>query len=280
VRLWAALGAASVVCAALALGRGARWQASRHETRLSELSTRELANLFLFIEPARLVRWSALGFLVVLLAALFMTRNVALAIGLAAGSWAVPFVAVRWLRKRRLERLLMQLPDALDAWAMSLRAGMAVNQTIAQLAHQQPVPIAQEFSVVSREQRVGRSLDEAMQSLAARVPLRECELLVTTVRIARETGGGLAEALDRLAATLRRKLAMESKIRALTAQGKIQGVIVAALPLMVMLALFWLQPQSMQPLLTTWAGWGTLAAIAVLEIVGYLLIRRIVNIEI
>jgi tight adherence protein B len=274
---FAALAAAALV---YALGHTATSQAARYEIELTRLSQRDFAQLFLFVEPKSLVRMSAAVFAVVLGVVWATSGSVAMASVAALATWVLPFVLVRWLRARRNRLILKQLPDALDAWSMSLRSGMALNQAIAQLANQQPAPIGQEFALVNREQKLGRPLDEAMQSLAVRVPLREAELLVTTVRIARETGGGLAESLDRLADSVRRKLTMEGKIRALTAQGKIQGIVVAALPVVVLLSLHWLQPETMRLMWSTPIGWATAGVIVVLEIVGFLLIRRIVRIDI
>jgi tight adherence protein B len=278
--VYALASAIAVACGVITVGRELRQHAARHEAYLIDLSTRDLASLFLFVGTATLVRASAVAFIAVLSLTLALTGRVTIAVAAAACTWLLPSLLVRALRRRRLSRLLRQLPDALDAWAMSLRAGMAVNQAIAQIAQQLPPPLCQEFLVLSRENRVGVTLDRTLQGFAERVPLPEVALLVTTVRVAREAGGSLAESLDRLAVNLRRKLALQDKIRALTAQGRIQGIVVAALPIVVMLALFWLQPQSMEPLLTTATGWATLGVIAGLEVLGYYLIRRIVSIEV
>ncbi len=280
VELYTAFGSVAIACAVLALGQLLRRHARRHEQLLVEQTVHDLASLFLFIDAARLVRWCAAAFVAVLLLTLLVTGNVMLAITLAGATWLLPSLIIRHLRRRRLERLARQLPDALDGWAMSLRSGLSVNQALAQLAQQQPAPLGQEFAVMSREQRVGVPLDRALQGLVTRVPLGEFALLATTVRVARESGGSLAESLDRLAANQRRKLAMHDKIRSLTAQGRIQGIVVAALPILVMAALFWLQPAAMQPLFSTPAGWATVGAVIALEGVGYWLIRRIVHIEV
>ncbi|MBK6598272.1 MAG: type II secretion system F family protein [Proteobacteria bacterium] len=277
---WALLTALAVIVAAYSLVRGARRQAARHESRLVGLSAHEFADLFLFIEPAALVKWSSALFVAVLALAFWLTDLAVLAMLLAVGTWFVPGLTVRWLRKQRQQRIARQFPDGVDALAMALRSGLSLNQAISVLAEQQPAPLGQEFALVSRRQRVGISLDEALQAFAGRVPLDESEMLVATVRIARETGGTLAESLDRLAATLRRKLALQDKIRALTAQGRIQGIIVALLPPFLMVVLLWLQPASMWPLFTTAVGWMTLIVIGLLELLGIFLIRRIVRIEI
>ena len=99
------------------------------------------------------------------------------------------------------------------------------------------MPTSQEFAIVLREQRLGVSLDAALENLAARINLQSVALAVSAMRIAYDSGGGLAEALERSAATLRNQLAIESKIRALTSQGKLQAVIVGLLPMVLLLIL-------------------------------------------
>jgi len=144
----------------------------------------------------------------------------------------------------------------------------------------QPAPISQEFALVLREQRLGVPIDKALQGFAVRVDLPDARMLVTTLAIARELGGGLAEALERYARMVRRRLALENRIRALTAQGKLQGWIMGALPLGLAAVLWWLNPKEMNQLVESPAGWSVIAVLLVLEWVGFLLIRRIVQIRV
>jgi tight adherence protein B len=116
--------------------------------------------------------------------------------------------------------------------------------------------------------------------MAARLKLEEIELVVAAMTIARDVGGNLAETLDQLASTLRAKATMEGKIRALTSQGKLQGLIVGMLPLFLMLVLSKMQHDAMQPLFTTVIGWLVLGVIAILEVIGFLMIRKIVTIDV
>ena len=131
-----------------------------------------------------------------------------------------------------------------------------------------------------REHRVGLPLEQALQGLAERSGLHDFHLLVATLGIARDLGGGLAEALERFASTLRRRLALEARIRALTAQGRLQGVIMGALPLALGWVLYLMEPSVMGRMFSEPLGWVVLALIAVLEGAGYLLIRRIVDIRV
>jgi tight adherence protein B len=181
------------------------------------------------------------------------------------------------MRRRRFER---QLPDAADALAAALRGGAGLSQAIALLAEHQRSPLRDELSLLQRQQRLGLPMDEALLQLAQRSGSRDVELFGATLRVARELGGGLADALQRLAAGLRRRRAIEDKIDALTSQGRTQGVIVSLLPMLLALALLAIEPDATRPLFTTPAGWATLGVVVALQIVGWMLIRRIVRIEV
>jgi tight adherence protein B len=257
-----------------------RRTARRYCASLDAVADQGLADLFVFVDPARLRLASValvLGILVVVVVAQAPPAAM-VAAGLAA--LAGPSLARRWLRRRRERELVRQLPDALDALAGALRAGLGLSQALAALAGQQPAPTRHEYALLLRKQRLGMPLDQALEELAARVPRQEFVLFVTAVRIAREIGGNLAETLDRLADTLRRKLAMEERIDALTSQGRLQGWVVGLLPLLLLWVLHLLEPATMRTLYTTPHGWGVLAVLGVLLGVGALLIRRIVRIDV
>jgi tight adherence protein B len=120
-----------------------------------------------------------------------------------------------------------------SAIAAGLRGGLSLWQALELVPRHQPRPVAQEFALVLRQQRLGLPLEEALQGLAARTGLHDVRMLVATLGIARDLGGGLAEVLERLAESVRRRVAMEDRIEALTAQGRMQGAIVGALPVLV-----------------------------------------------
>jgi tight adherence protein B len=133
---------------------------------------------------------------------------------------------------------------------------------------------------MQHEQRLGVSLDDALNNLAHRVPTASVKLMVSAMRIASETGGGLAETLERTAATLRAQHAMELKIRALTAQGKLQAWVVGLLPVFLLWVLSRMEPEAMSMLWSTQTGLAVLAAVVLLEFFGVWLIRRIVTIDV
>ena len=238
-----------------------------------------LREMFLFVDVSRLYALNV-SLLPLAFAGGWWLGGPALGAGAAAIAALSPWLATRWLRRRRLTALEQQLPDALLMLSGGLKAGGSLSGAIQQYVREARPPLSQELDLLLREQRLGVSLDEALEALGRRVPLQSMVLAVCAMRIATETGGGLAEALERASSTLRSKLAMESKIGALTAQGKLQALVVGLLPLGMLYAMLKLEPADTGLLFTTHLGWGVLAVIGVLECFGVLLIRRIVAIDV
>lgn len=278
----AAPSIAVAVCAA-ALGwwaaRGVAAALRAHRDRLTHISRVQLEELFLFIDPEAFLR---LNLLALLVAAVFGT----LVAGPAGAATAAAVCAVapaalhRSLRRRRLRALERQLPDVADSIASSIRAGLGLGQAIARVALHQPAPAMQEFSLVLREHRLGVTLDQALAAAALRCGLRDLYMLVAVLGIARDLGGGLAAALERLSASMRRRLAMEDRIRALTSQGRLQAVVMGLLPILLCAVLSLLEPEQMRRLYTEPLGWLALSAVLLLEVGGFVLLRRIVRIEV
>jgi tight adherence protein B len=262
------------------LTRVFRSGSARFQDSMTAMARGNLADLFIFVDPRRLWLLTLAAVIAIPSAVLLITGNPVMTLIVAVLVMAGPQVMLKVLRKRRNHKLARQMPDGLASLAGALRAGLSLPQALASLAEQQPAPFCQEFELVVRKQRMGMPLDQALAELEARVPGNEVSMFVTAVRIARELGGNLSESLERLADTLRRKLAMEDKILALTSQGKIQGWIVGLLPIFLAGVLYMMEPEAMTPLFTTTIGYVVLAAVAVLEFIGFLVIRKIVNIEV
>ena len=239
-----------------------------------------LRELFLFIDPARLYVLNLALTVLCALAAWLLSASLLMALVTAIVLALTPRGVLRWLRKRRVEHIEQQLPDALQMLAGTARAGLSLPAAIRQVSAELTPPLQQELLLVQHEQRLGVSLDDALENLARRVPAQPVKLMVSAMRIANETGGGLAETLERTASTLRSQQAMELKILALTAQGKLQAWVVGLLPVFLLWVLNRMEPAAMSQLWTTPLGWGVLAAVLVMEFIGVLLIRRIVAIDI
>lgn len=271
------LAAAMLVWVMIGISSGALTRYREHFT--AEANVR-LDELFLFMDPARLFVLNIAAVLVFAFGAWLISGQVVFGIATALGTALLPKRAFGWLRQRRLDAIEQQLPDALQIIAGGLRAGVSMPLALQQLVREGRPPIAQEFDLLLREHRLGVALDEALEHLAQRVPLQSITLVVAAMRIANETGGSLAETLERTALTIRKQLAVEGKIRALTAQGKLQAIVVGLLPVALLLVLDRMEPQAMSLLWHTPTGWATLAVGTMLEIFGVLIIRKIVAIDV
>ena len=172
------------------------------------------------------------------------------------------------------------MPDLLMLVAGALRAGNGLAQALSGAASVIAAPSRQELGLMLREQRLGASLDDSLAGLQRRVRVEETALFASALRIGTEAGGNVADALESLADATRRKLAIEGKIRALTAQGRLQAWVMGMLPaaLAALLALF--DPEAMRPLVADWRGWLVCLAVVAMQIAGFLTIRRLVAIEI
>ena len=164
--------------------------------------------------------------------------------------------------------------------AGGLRAGLGLSQALGQTAAEIDAPARQEIELMQREQRLGASFEQALAGLERRMPLEETALLCAALRISRDTGGNLAETLEALGDAMRRKVAIEGKIRALTAQGRLQGWAMGLLPLLCALLLWLVEPAAMSTLVTTWYGLATCAVIAVMQLLGLYFLRRVMRIDV
>jgi tight adherence protein B len=191
-----------------------------------------------------------------------------------------PRLAYRALRALRLRRIVGQLPDAMLSISSNLRSGLGLTQSIALLVEHQPSPLRQELELVLRELRVGLDFADVMDGLHRRVPAPEMHLVTAAMKLSRDIGGNLSDILHRIADTLRRRLQAEGKIRSLTAQGRLQGMVMTGLPVFLVIALMQLEPRAMQHLYSTWYGWLSCAVILILEVIGHHFIRRIVSIDV
>ena len=271
--LAAALVVPGVACALRA------WARRLSQSRRATLE-RRLPEAFLFVDS----RWYAvlLVSMVVTVAALVTAIAHSGLLGSLAGAATllVPVAASSWLRRRRRRRLLYQLPDCLDLLASSLRSGLGLMPAMQYLAEHQRPPIAQELGLVIRKHRLGGSLEDSLEEMQRSIGGAEIALFVTAVVVVRQLGGNLSEILARLSQTLREKQTIEGKISALTAQGKMQARIVGLLPVALLVVMTRMEPRAMGLMYTTGRGWATLLVLAVLEVSGALLLRRIVRIDV
>ena len=192
----------------------------------------------------------------------------------------LPSIFYRTMRKQRLKRFEAQLPDGLVMIAGAMRAGASLNIALESLVKEQPAPLSQEFELFIKEQRLGVDFEESLKKMEERIPIQDFSMLVTALLINREVGGNLAETMETLGETLRRKGMMEGKIQSLTAQGKLQGIVMTGLPVLLGVLLNFMEPEAMSKLWTTTIGYIVLAIIIMMEILGYFMINKITSIDV
>jgi tight adherence protein B len=194
------------------------------------------------------------------------------------GVGLVPHLALYWIQRHRRSAFRAQLPDAIMVIASALRAGNGFALALNHVASELAPPISQEIELVLRECKLGSTLHDSLQSLEQRFPSEEIRLFNAAIQISQKTGGNLSETLEALAGAMRSKMQIEGKLAALTSQGKMQGIIVGLLPFAVLFMVMAIEPDLMNPLFSTSAGWTACALIGIFELLGALCIRRIVRI--
>lgn len=253
---------------------------ARQRSELETSSRTTLADMFIFIDPSKLFYYNVAALLVLPTLVWLFTNNPVFVTGTAVATLILPKYYIKMMGTRRLKRFEEQLPDALLMVSGAMRAGASLNVALESMIKEQKPPLSQEFELMLREQRLGMDFDTALVNMEKRNPIQDFTLVVSGLRISREVGGNLAEILESLAHTLREKATMEGKIRSLTAQGKMQGLIMSCLPLLMMAALNWIEPKAMGTMFTTLFGWVTLSVIIVMIVIGYLFIRKITTIDV
>jgi tight adherence protein B len=194
--------------------------------------------------------------------------------------FAIPWAWLLNKRRVRLKTFAAQLPDALELVARALRAGHSLAAGMHVVAEEMPSPIADEFGRVYDEQNLGISMEEAMENMCQRVPNLDLRFFVTSVAIQRQTGGDLAEILDKIGYVIRERFRILGQVKALTAEGRLSGVVLIALPFVLFLAVLHIKPDYVAMLWTDPRGIKMSVFALIMQIVGALVIKKIVNIKV
>jgi tight adherence protein B len=219
-------------------------------------------------------------FLAVVLAGLLTGIAVPLILLLAVGASLAPFGVIGVKRRRRFAKLEEQLPDAIDLLARAVRAGHAFTTGFSLIADEMAEPIASEFRTTYEQQNYGLSIGEALRNMTVRAPLPDLRIFVAGLAIQRETGGNLAEILDNLSKVIRDRFVIFRQVEVFTAEGRLSLYMLSALPPISGVLLYFLNPKYMSRLFTDSLGHSAIAAAFLLQVIGYLVIRRIVRIKV
>jgi tight adherence protein B len=250
----------------------------RYRERYSALSLTNWTEIALFIDRRQTLILGVAS--ASLLGALGWWLNPVVGIpGLLVGL-GLPSAVVKHYRALRIRKFNAQLVDALQAMASAFRAGLSFSQAMDQLAKESAPPLSQEFGLFVKEVKLGVSIDQALNAMAQRVGSDDFELVAVSTNISRSMGGNMSEMFETISATVRERFRLEGKIDAITSQGKLQGWMVAAMPLILGAVLNYMRPDLMGPMLHHAFGYLLILLICILETLGILWIRRIVKIEV
>jgi tight adherence protein B len=191
-----------------------------------------------------------------------------------------PLFYLRVRRNNRLQRFTEQFPEALDMISRSLRAGHAFSSAVQMVGNEMSEPLAGLFKTAYEEQTLGLSLKDALSQMLERMPSMDLRLFVTAVNVHREVGGNLADTLERLAQTIRERIRIRRQVRVYSAQGRLSGYILAALPIFVATFLYFFIPDYIKELVAVKTGWYIVGTAVVAQIIGFLVIRKLIRIKI
>jgi tight adherence protein B len=203
---------------------------------------------------------------------------VGLATAVAVG--ILPIFYFMHRRKKRLNRLLLQLPDVFELLSQALRAGHSLDSGIQVIANELPDPAGTEFARVFHEQNLGLKIDDALLNLAQRMDVLDVRFFVTAVLIQRQTGGDLAEVLDKISFVIRDRIKLHGTVLALTAEGRLSGAVLLALPVVVFCAMLKVNYEYAEMLWAHPTGQMMSMGAIVSMIMGWLMIKKIVNIKV
>src|SRR5437870_3456703 len=232
------------------------------------------------ITVMRLVLFSLTAGVLAALAVLMVSISYLMMLVFGIVSATLPFLHVSMKRKKRLKKFLLLLPDALDLISRSLSAGHAFTESLHMVATEMPEPIATEFRKAYEEQNLGLSLKLALENLTQRMPLLDLRMCVTAVLIQRETGGNLAEILEKVAYTIRERFRIMGDLKTLTTSSRMSAWILCGLPILVSIAVTAMNPEYMSILWKDPRGHVLIAVAMFLQVTGMLIVRKILNIKI
>ena len=254
------------------------WQS--YEEKYVEGAEQSLDAMFLSIPPQQILYLSVVSGLTAFVFLLIITGSLILSLPLSVAALFLPRFTLYALKKRRDRKFGDQLIDMLVNISNSLKAGFSLIQSFDMVRREMESPMSQEIGLMLQETRLGLSLDEALAHLLERMPSQDLDLIVSSISISQEVGGNLSEIFDNIASTIRERKRIEGKIDSLTAQGKLQGAVICALPFLVAVGLSFVNPELLEPLYTTPIGYILILTVIILEIIGVLIIKKIITIDV
>lgn len=258
---------------------GAKVAGDYHAARIKR-DKRILDRMFLTVPKKKLHLIYVLTPLMLAVGAFLISYNLIFAAGAAALGIIFPTLALRIMEKRRSRKFCQQLIDGLMVLSSSLKGGLSLLQSIEVLVEEMPAPVSEEFALVLRENKMGVSLDESLERLNKRIKSEELNLVITAVDIARETGGNLTEPFEQLMFAMRERDKLIGKVKTLTLQAKLQGVIMSMMPIIFGVVVYYMNPGFLTIMLNNPVGQLLLAIAGALEIIGAFLLWKFSQVEV
>lgn len=262
----------------------------RYRDRYLEETRYELDDILIQLPPGRVLdlslALSASAFLLTILIGEMIRDGrdwrgeAILALVISGAVFPMPRLGLRFLRARRLRKFNEQLEDVLMSMSSSLKAGFSINQAIDEVADQAPAPISVEFRLLAQECRLGVPLTQALDNMNRRLGSADFELVATAIITARQTGGELTGTLERLAGLIRERMRINSKLFAMTSMGRLQAIMISAMPFILLFGIYQVSPSLMAGVFDSFVGYAMILAVVVLVLIGFLVIRKITTIDV
>jgi tight adherence protein B len=241
---------------------------------------KQLDKMFIQVERKKLILWYTITPIIFGMGSFFFFQNLPVAFFCGLGSFIFPSIIINNLKSIRRGRFQSQLPDAIMTISSSLKGGLSLLQAIEVLVEEMPAPISQEFGLVLRENKIGVPLEESLKHLHERMRLDELDLVLSSLVVAKETGGDLTKVLGRLTTTLRDNRKLKENIKTLTLQGRLQGLIMSALPFIFVFWVISFNKKHFEIMLNSDTGRALLVVAGILQVIGMFLINKFSKVNI
>lgn len=238
-----------------------------------------LDDSFIFLEKKKLFLFTLSPFIAGGIGFLLLKNIFGMGAGFVIGL-AIPNLMTKMAKQARIKKFQGQLVDTLIILSSSLKGGLSFVQALEVVCEEMPAPVAEEFGLVLKENKLGVTLDESLENLRKRLSLEEVNLLVSSILVAKATGGELTRVFSQLVETIRNNLKLKEKLTTLTLQGKLQGIIMACLPIAFTFFIHRQNPEHFKVMLETQLGKMMLAGAVLAQIIGMYLIKKVSTLNI
>ncbi|MGB9736024.1 MAG: type II secretion system F family protein [bacterium] len=241
---------------------------------------RELEELYVKMEPRRLFYLNIVSCFAVFAISSILLSSFVIGLICAPIGLIISRLWINFMRRRRIKLFDEQFIDAIGVISNALKSGLSLQQAIARVADQYPAPLSQELSMVGKEVTLGVPLEQALTNLSKRIGSEDLDLFVTATGVVKDAGGNLSEMFDSIADTIRERNTIQGKIKALTSQGRLQGIVIGFMPVVLGFILYKLDPNLIMPLFRDPIGWFILFIIVLFEAIGAFFIVKIIRIDV